>query len=162
MPLKRSWYRNIMKGVLLFCTVLHTFWYSQDTWTVCLLIFKNKYYKGKWRVDSGLFIEHNGTMQFSWKRKKLLSDTDISIIESFERVSTHLFVIYILYRWNDRIREDKMAFSQVQDSDWITQKQTQTVIWTEKMKNNVCISVCMFMYIAKQNEDKWLDDDYIL
>lgn len=36
-----------MKGVLLFCTVLQTFWYSQDTQTVCLLIFKNKYYDGK-------------------------------------------------------------------------------------------------------------------
>lgn len=72
-----------MKSVLLFCTVLHTFWYSQDTWIVCLLIFKNKYYKGKWSIDSGLFIELNLTIQHHKKRKKLLLDTDISIVKPF-------------------------------------------------------------------------------
>lgn len=55
MPLKRSCNRNIMKSVLLFCIVLHTFWYSQDTQTVCLLIFKNKY-KGKLSADASLFF----------------------------------------------------------------------------------------------------------
>lgn len=60
-----------MKGVLLFCTVLHTFWYSQNTWTVCLLIFKNKYYKGKLSVDSGVFFIELSCV--------LLLDTDISL-----------------------------------------------------------------------------------
>lgn len=50
-----------MKGVLLFCTVLQTFWYSQDTQTVCLLIFKNKYCDGKRNTEFGLVLisSHN-------------------------------------------------------------------------------------------------------
>lgn len=79
-----------MKSVLLFCTVLHTFWYSQDTWIVCLLIFKNKYYKGKWSIDSGLFIEPNLTIQHYEKRKKLLLDTDISIVKPFKSFNTSM------------------------------------------------------------------------
>lgn len=86
MPLKRSCYRNIMKGVLLFCTVLHRFWYSQDTWTVCLLIFKNKYYKGKLTVGPGvcyfstklIFQPRCAVIGRKGGRRGLLLDTDIS------------------------------------------------------------------------------------
>lgn len=108
MPLKRSCYRNIMKGVLLFCTVtvLHTFWYPQDTWTVCLLIFKNKYYKGKWREGSRLFYwtqSHNLAPQLAWKKGNNCLWYWHFLLQSFEMVSVPLFVIR-LYRQNDSIR----------------------------------------------------------
>lgn len=118
MPLKRSCYRNIMKGVV-FCTVLHTFWYSQDKWTVCLLIFKNKYYKGKQSVDSGLFIALNLTIQL-WCWHFLLK---------------FLWKSFNASIWDNTLQNkwlDKMTFNQVNTATGSLTDTNSNRIWSRK------------------------------